>query len=105
MITAIRCATPALNRSPQARPVRKGPRPGPGARILASRKLGLADVELATAKWVDGFNNQRLHTAIGDIPPHEHETNHYAQHQPQPAAGVNAQSLHRSRSGSPPTST
>ncbi|MEU3837984.1 IS3 family transposase [Streptomyces microflavus] len=51
---------------------------------------GLADVELATAEWVDWFNNQRLHTAIGDIPPHEHETNHYAQHQPQPAAGVNA---------------
>ncbi|MFH9984058.1 integrase core domain-containing protein [Streptomyces sp. NPDC017179] len=49
---------------------------------------GLADVELGTAEWGDWFNNQRLHTAIGDIPPHEHETNHYAQHQPQPAAGV-----------------
>lgn len=36
---------------------------------------GLADIELATAEWVDWFNNQRLHTAIGDIPPHEHETN------------------------------
>ncbi|RDD84066.1 IS3 family transposase, partial [Streptomyces parvulus] len=23
---------------------------------------GLADVELATAEWVDWFNNQRLHT-------------------------------------------
>ena len=51
---------------------------------------GLADVELGTAEWVDWFNNQRLHTAIGDIPPHEHETNYYAQHQPQPAAGANA---------------
>ncbi|WP_327667833.1 MULTISPECIES: IS3 family transposase [unclassified Streptomyces] len=51
---------------------------------------GLSDVELGTAEWVDWFNNQRLHTAIGDIPPHEHETNYYAQHQPQPAAGVNA---------------
>ena len=51
---------------------------------------GLADVELGTAERVDWFNNQRLHTAIGDIPPHEHETNHYAQLQPQPAAGVNA---------------
>ncbi|MDH6436013.1 putative transposase [Streptomyces sp. SAI-144] len=51
---------------------------------------GLADVELATAEWVDWFNNQRLHTSIGDIPPHEHETNYYAQRQPQPAAGVNA---------------
>ncbi|MFE3165396.1 integrase core domain-containing protein [Streptomyces sp. NPDC059224] len=30
---------------------------------------GLADVGLATAEWVDWFNNQRLHTAIGDIPP------------------------------------
>jgi putative transposase len=51
---------------------------------------GLADVELATAEWVDWFNNQRLHTAIGDIPPHEHEINYYAQTQPQTAAGVNA---------------
>ncbi|MFC7968935.1 IS3 family transposase [Streptomyces cinereoruber] len=51
---------------------------------------GLPDVELAAAKWVDWFNNQRLHTAIGTIPPHEHETNHYAQHQSQPAAGANA---------------
>ncbi|MER6059591.1 IS3 family transposase [Streptomyces albidoflavus] len=51
---------------------------------------GLPDVELATAEWVDWFNNQRLHTAIGSIPPHEHETNYYAQHQPQPAAGANA---------------
>ncbi|WP_455567416.1 integrase core domain-containing protein [Streptomyces bottropensis] len=51
---------------------------------------GLADVELATAEWVDWFNNQRLHTAIGDIPPHEHETNNYAQHQTQPAAGADA---------------
>ncbi|MGX1800602.1 IS3 family transposase, partial [Streptomyces albidoflavus] len=41
---------------------------------------GLPDVELATAEWVDWFNNQRLHTAIGSIPPHEHETNYYAQH-------------------------
>ncbi|OLT33927.1 transposase [Actinomadura sp. CNU-125] len=49
---------------------------------------GLADVELATAEWVDWFNHQRLHSAIGDIPPAEHEANYYAQHQPQPAAGV-----------------
>jgi transposase InsO family protein len=33
---------------------------------------GLADVQLATAEWVDWFYNQRLHTAIGDIPRHEH---------------------------------
>jgi putative transposase len=34
----------------------------------------LADIELATVEWVDCFSNQRLHTAVGDIPPHEHET-------------------------------
>ncbi len=43
-------------------------------------------MELGTAEWVDWFDNQRLHTAIGDIPPHEHETNHYAQH-PAPTDG------------------
>ncbi|MFM9681464.1 integrase core domain-containing protein [Streptomyces brasiliscabiei] len=51
---------------------------------------GLADAEISTAEWVNWFNNQRRHTAIGDIPPHGHETNYSAQHQPQPAAGVNA---------------
>lgn len=51
---------------------------------------GLFDVELATADWGDWFNNQRLHIAIGNIPPHEGETSYYAQHQPQSAAGVNA---------------
>lgn len=41
-------------------------------------------------EWVDWFNNQNLHTAIGYIPPHEHETNHNAQTQLQPAADVDA---------------
>ncbi len=49
---------------------------------------GLADVELATAEWVDWFNHQRIHTAIGNVPPAEYESTYYAQHQPQPAAGV-----------------
>ncbi|MGJ6970139.1 IS3 family transposase [Streptosporangium sp. G11] len=49
---------------------------------------GLADVEVATAEWVDWFNQQRIHTAIGDIPPVEHEAVYYAQHQPEPTAGV-----------------
>ncbi|OKJ73815.1 hypothetical protein AMK30_14890 [Streptomyces sp. CB02460] len=39
----------------------------------------------ATAEWADWFNKQLLHTAIGDIPPHEHETNHYV---PQRWAGL-----------------
>ncbi|MFD0851185.1 integrase core domain-containing protein [Actinomadura adrarensis] len=48
----------------------------------------LADIELATAEWIEWFNNQRLHTAIGDIPPSEHEAIHYAQHQPDQAPAV-----------------
>lgn len=39
----------------------------------------------ATAEWADWFNNQLLHTAIRNIPPHEHETNYYA---PQRWAGL-----------------
>ena len=30
-------------------------------------------LELATAHWVDWYNNRRLHTAIGDVPPAEYE--------------------------------
>ncbi len=29
----------------------------------------IADVEYATAGWVDWYNNRRLHTLIADIPP------------------------------------
>jgi putative transposase len=49
----------------------------------------LADVELATADYVDWFNNKRLHTAIGGVPPAEFEAAYYAQIQPQPEAGPN----------------
>jgi len=49
----------------------------------------LADVELATADYVDWFNNNRLHTAIGGVPPAEFEAAYYAQIQPQPEAGPN----------------
>jgi putative transposase len=48
----------------------------------------LADVELATAEWVEWFNNQRLHTATGDIPPSEYETIYYAQREPDEASVV-----------------
>ena len=30
-------------------------------------------VELATARWVDWWNTQRLHSACGDVPPAEFE--------------------------------
>jgi putative transposase len=49
----------------------------------------LADVELATAGYVDWFNTRRLHTAIGGVPPAEFEAAYYAQNQPDPEAGSN----------------
>ena len=49
----------------------------------------LADVELATAEYVDWFNTRRLHTAIGGVPPAEYEAAYYAQDQPKPEAGPN----------------
>jgi len=33
----------------------------------------IADVEYATAGWVDWYNNRRLHSTLGNIPPVEHE--------------------------------
>ena len=39
----------------------------------------LDDVEYATLEWVDWFNHRRLLEPIGDIPPAEHEANHYRQ--------------------------
>lgn len=35
-------------------------------------------VELATLAWVEWFNNRRLHSELGDIPPAEFENDHYA---------------------------
>lgn len=44
------------------------------------------EVELATAEWVDWFNNRRLYEYCGDIPPTHLEAAYYAQRQ-RPAAG------------------
>ena len=38
----------------------------------------LADVEGATAGWVDWYNNQRLHSSLGYATPAEYEATHYA---------------------------
>ena len=49
---------------------------------------GVDDLELATLDWVHWFNEARLHSSIGYIPPAELEANHYrqinAQEQPLP---------------------
>ena len=38
----------------------------------------IADVEYATAGWVDWYNNRRLHCSLGNVPPVEYEQAHYA---------------------------
>jgi putative transposase len=47
----------------------------------------IADIEYATAGWVDWWNNRRLHSTLGMIPPAEFEQAHYAalSQQEQPA--------------------
>jgi transposase InsO family protein len=37
----------------------------------------LADVEYATAGWVDWYNHRRLHGTLGMITPSEYEQAHY----------------------------
>jgi putative transposase len=46
----------------------------------------LADVEYATAGWVDWWNRRRLHSSLGQIPPAEYEQDYYAAltREPQP---------------------
>ncbi len=50
----------------------------------------LEAVEFATLEWVEWFNNRRLLTSIGDVPPVEYERQYYrAQEAPAMMAGVN----------------
>ncbi len=46
----------------------------------------LADVEYATAGWVDWYNQRRLHSSLDYMTPAEYEANHYATltREPQP---------------------
>lgn len=50
-------------------------RPGP---FHPGRFKTIEDVEYATFEWVDRFNNRRLHSPLGMIPPAEYEANHYS---------------------------
>jgi putative transposase len=43
----------------------------------------IADVEYATAGWVDWYNHRRLHSTLGMVPPDEFEQAHYAALKPQ----------------------
>ncbi|EXB42913.1 integrase core domain protein, partial [Acinetobacter baumannii 1440422] len=38
---------------------------------------GLADVQLATLNWVDWFNKERVHSALGYVSPFEFEAMYY----------------------------
>ena len=47
----------------------------------------MADIEYATAGWIDWYNNRRLHSSLGYVSPSEYEAAHYAtlNREPQPA--------------------
>ena len=50
----------------------------------------LEAIEFATLEWVEWFNNRRLLTSIGDVPPVEYEQQYYrAQEAPAMMAGIN----------------
>lgn len=40
----------------------------------------LGDVEWVTLAWVDWYNQRRLHSTLGNVPPDEFETAYYADH-------------------------
>ncbi len=43
-------------------------------------------LELATARWVEWYNQRRLHSSIGDVPPAEFESNYYRERTPSAVA-------------------
>jgi putative transposase len=44
---------------------------------------GVDDLELATLNWVHWFNETRLHSSIGHVPPIEFEDDYYRHINPQ----------------------
>ena len=57
-------------------------------------------VELATLSWVHWYNTERLHGYLGDPPPDEFETAHYAQHAPHELIRTNEESLYQTQGDS-----
>jgi putative transposase len=55
---------------------------------------GVDDLELATLSWVHWFNEVRLHSALGHVPPIEFETQHYRQIKPRQQPLLGEPSLH-----------
>jgi len=51
------------------------------AELIHARRpwRNIEHVEFATLAWVDWWNNRRLHSEIGDVPPAELEANYYRQ--------------------------
>ena len=54
----------------------------------------LDDVEIATLEWVDWFNNRRLHSELGDVPPAEREAEFYRQEMVATLVATREPSLH-----------
>ena len=48
-----------------------------GSSFWSSPLKTIAYVEEITFDWVDWYDNERLHGYLGNIPPEEHEQNHY----------------------------
>ena len=46
----------------------------------------IADVEYVIAGWIEWYDNRRLHSSLGNVPPAEFENAHYAtlNREPQP---------------------
>ena len=68
-------------RSSSQRSCSRPRRPAGAAEVIRKRApwRSLESVELATAEWVDWWNQRRLHSAIHDMPPAEFEALYHQQ--------------------------
>ncbi len=57
-------------------------------------------VELATLEYIDWWNNRRLHTEIGDVPPAETEEPYYAERELIEQAAAQVSGPHQARRAS-----